>query len=297
VLLHHLLQIEEDQEIFLAEESLEELITLPVTRAIIDDGLDADDSIDIPGFGLAVHMTEPGMFWLLLTDRYSQEKILEGFGPSGKVTSGQGLVGKSRKISGVSEMDFLQALIEYYAVSLANELLCNECGVEGPPLHVQDRIERLESLLMTLPKGLRILEVCCGDGMATQALLRLGHAPWSMDSNRCDLCQALKLGLLNPKSSFVLDARLLPNFFPPGSFDAVMGFMVGLIDRSNWPAWKDILLTSSSMARESVFYTTYTQKEAELIAQLLGGRGWRGEIIDNRDSKGIYDQWAYKGSR
>jgi SAM-dependent methyltransferase len=291
VLLHQILRVKDDQEIFLAEESLEELITLPVTREILDNGLDADDSIDIPGFGAAFHMSEPREFWLLLTDHYSSEKILEPHG-----TMSHGPKSQCGKISGIGEMDFIQALIEYYSLSLAGELLCDSCSVEGPPLYIQDRIKRLESLLMPLPKGQRILEVCCGDGMATQALLRLGHSPWSMDSDRCDLCQALKAGLMNPQRSFVMDARLLPYFFPSDSFDAVMGFMVGLIDRSNWPAWKEILLTASRLARK-VFYTVYTRKEAELIAQALSEDGWKGEIIDNRDSKGIYDQWAYEGTR
>jgi hypothetical protein len=39
-------------------------------------------------------------------------------------------------------------------------------------------------------------------------------------------------------------------------------------------------------------FTVYTQKEAELIARALKEAGWLPEIIDNRDLKGIYDQWA-----
>lgn len=287
MLLHRILQLEDDQEILLAEESLEDLMTLPVTRDILAEGLDTEDSINIPNFGMAVHITEPAEFWLLLTDRYSDEKILEG-----RSRGGQG-----RGTSGVGEMEFIQALIEYYATSLAGELLCDSCNVEGPPLYVEDRIKRLEALLKPFPKGLSILEVGCGCGMATQALLRLGHSPWSMDFDRCDLCQGLKAGFMNSQRSFVMDARRLPHFFPPESFDAVMGFMMGLIDRTNWPTWRDILLTSSSLARERIFYTVYTPREAELIAQTMGDAGWKGKIIDNCDPKGIYDQWAYEGTR
>lgn len=287
MLLHRILQLEDDQEIFLAEESLEDLITLPVTRDILAEGLDTDSEICIPNFGMAVHMTEPAEFWLLLTDRYSDEKILGSYVP----------ISQSRSISGVSEMEFIQALIEYYATSLAGELLCDSCGVEGPPRYIEDRIKRLEVLLKPLPKDLSILEVGCGGGMATQALLRLGHSPISMDFDRCDLCQGLKAGLMNPQRSFVMDARLLPQFFPTKSFDAVMGFMMGLIDTTNWPAWKDILLTSSSLAGKMIFYTVYTRKEAELIAHVMGDAGWKGKIIDNCDPKGIYDQWAYEGTR
>ncbi len=162
-------------------------------------------------------------------------------------------------------------------------------------------------MLDPLPRGLNILEVCCGSGMGTQALLRRGYTPLSMESDRCDLCQALKSGFMSPSRSFVLDARLLMHFFRPEAFDAVVGFMVGLIDRSNWPLWKNILLTSSSLAKKFVFYTVYSYSEAELIAQALGVEGFQGEIIDNHDIKGfndekvpvltMYDQFTYLGRR
>lgn len=282
-----MLQLEESDEIFLAEESLEDLIALPVTREILSEGLDAEKHIDIPGYGFALHMTEPEEFWLLLTDRYSPDKILEGFSPRGR----------NKRSIGTNDADFIQALIEYYATFLAGEFLCDSCSVIGPPLYNEERIKRLESLLEPLPKGLNILEVCCGSGMGTQALLRRGFAPWSMESDRCDLCQALKSGSMDPSKSFVLDAKLLRHFFRQKSFDAVIGFMMGLIDRSNWPIWKNIILVSSSLAKDMVFYTVYSRNEAELIAQTLAEEGFQGEIIDNHDPKGIYDQWAYMGRR
>ena len=68
----------------------------------------------------------------------------------------------------------------------------------------------MQLLQPILPKDESILEICCGNGMATQALVRLGQRPLSMDSDRCDLCQGLKSELLDPKRCFVLDARLLP---------------------------------------------------------------------------------------
>jgi hypothetical protein len=113
-----------------------------------------------------------------------------------------------------------------------------------------------------------------------------------MDSDRCEVCQALKAGNLEPEKSMVLDARLLSSIFPARSFQAVLGFMVGLIDDFNWPLWRDILLLSAGLAAERVLFTVYTQKEAELIARALKEAGWLPEIIDNRDLKGIYDQWA-----
>jgi len=235
--------------------------------------------------GFALHLSGPAELWLLLTDHYSSQKILSEH--AGKWCS------KITKTVQTNEMDFFWALTEYFSNSLAAELFCESCSPKGGPLYVEERIERLMQLLRPiLPKDESILEICCGSGMATQALIRQGHSPLSMDNDRCDLCQGLKSGLVDPKRCFVLDARLLPRIFPDRSFHTVLGFMVGLIDDFNWPLWRDILLKSSRLAKNRILFTVYTQKEAELIAKALGDAGWNGKVIDNRDSKGIYDQWA-----
>jgi SAM-dependent methyltransferase len=290
VLLNRLLELSDDESVFLAEESLQDLITLPVTAEILEQGLDADRCIELPGIGVALHFDQPEEFWLLLTDRYSEHKILQSLSEASNSKRG--------KVVRANDSEFFQAMVEYFAVSLASGILCDSCLVEVPPLPAEERIERLETFLKPLiPQKESILEICCGDGSATQALLRLGHNPLSMDYERCDVCQALKSGFLDPKRCFVLDARRLPSFFPTRSFDVVLGFMVGLIDRSNWSLWEEIILKGASLARERVLFTVYTQKEAELIARSLEKAGWSGEVIDNRDSRGIYDQWAYLAKR
>lgn len=292
MLLNQMLGLGEEENVFLAEESFEDLIGLPVTSEILENGLDHEGCIEIEGLGIAVRLTEPALFWLVLTDRYGDRKVLQEYLEQGDLCL-EGI----KRVSATDE-EFFEALTEYYATSLAGELFCDDCNMDGSLLYVDERIEMLEGFLKPLiPNDSRILEIGCGNGMATQALLRLGHAPWSMEYDRCDICQALKKGTLDPRRSFSLDARLLDRFFEPGSFDAVVGFMVGLIDRSNWPAWRDIILASSRLARDLVLFTVYTENEANLIAKALGVAGWNGDVIDNRNSKGIYDQWAYLATK
>jgi len=286
VLLNRLLDLGEEESIFLAEESWQDLLELPVTREILQEGLDTDACIEVKDLGFALHLSEPAELWLLLTDKYSAQNIL-----SEHVEKWHSMIIKTVQ---ANEAEFFSALTEYFSRSLAEELFCESCSLNGAPLYVEERIERLMQLLQpVLPKDESILEICCGGGMATQALLRLGQRPLSMDSDRCDLCQGLKSELLDPQRCFVLDARLLPRIFPARSFHTVLGFMVGLIDDFNWPLWRDIILNASSLAKKMVLFTVYTQKEAELIAKALGDVGWNVRVIDNRDSRGIYDQWAY----
>lgn len=285
MLLNRILKLDGQESVFLAEESWQDLLDLPVTEQILQEGLDADGCIEIKDLGYALHLKEPSQAWLVITDRYSSRKI----------SPQEAGAWQSRIIRRVEagEEDFLLALNECLSLSLAGELFCQSCSLQSAPHHVEERIERLVHLLPSLlPDGGRLLEICCGSGMASQALLRLGRQPVVMDSDRCEVCQGLKAGGLEPERSMVLDARQLSSIFAARSFTAVLGFMVGLIDDFNWPAWKDILLQAASLAGERVLFTVYTEKEAKLIAKALEDAGWRAELIDNHDSKGIYDQWA-----
>ena len=290
MLLNRILELDDQESILLAEESWQDLLDLPVTEQILKEGLDADGGIEINGLGYALHLQEPAPIWLVITDRYSKRKIT-----AQEAEGWQSLIG--RRVE-AEEEDFLLAINECLSLSLAGELFCQSCLPQAGTQYVEERIERLMHLLPPmLPEEGRLLEICCGSGMATQALLRLGHRPMVVDSDRCEVCQGLKAGKLEPERCMVLDARLLSSIFLPKSFRAVLGFMVGLIDDFNWPAWREILLLSAALAEERVLFTVYTQKEAELIARALQGEGWRAEVIDNRDGKGIYDQWACLASR
>jgi len=292
VLLNRLLDLGEEESIFLAEESLQDMLDLPVTRQIMDEGVDWDRSIQLLEMGIALHLAGPKDFWLLLTDRYSDERIL--------MDAADRFRSEATEMIKIDERDFLSALIEYYAIALKDELLCESCSNREELNYSEERIARLIELLkpnLTCSKEDPILEICCGNGLATQALIRLGLNPLAMDSDRCELCRALKKGGIDPLRSFVLDARLLPRFFSGRPFHAVLGFMVGLIDDSNWPLWREILLASSSLAEKELLYTVYSQKEAALIAKELERAGWRGEVMDNQDPRGIYDQWVYRATR
>ncbi len=286
----------------MAEESLADLIALPVTSEILESGPDVGESIEIweetsgdederedgdVRLGVALKLTEPAELWLLLTDRYSGTNALKALPRS-----------SSSKVVRVEERTFMEGLVEWLAISLKDELFCESCPVASPPLFVPERIESLEGFLRPLlPAGGEVLEICCGSGMATQALKKLGFSPWTEDIDSCEICMALKSGYLDPERAMVLDARLMDRFFPPLHFEAVVGFMVGLIDDVNWPLWKDILLRSSELAKDMVIYTTYTEREARMVTEALKSAGWDGKVVANPDDLGIYDQWACVGRR
>ncbi len=296
MLLHEILKIDCGEEIFLAEESLADLIDLPVTSEILGSEPEVKESIEVledadeggrSRLGMALKLSLPGEVWLLLTDRYSRSSPLEALPrrPRSKTVLAE-------------ERSFFEGLVEWLAVSLKEELFCESCPVASPPLFVPERTASLERFLLPLlPSGGEVLEICCGSGMATQALRRLGVRPWTCEIDSCEICNGLKYGHLEPERAMVLDARLLDRFFAPRHFEAVVGFMVGLIDEVNWPLWREILVRSSEFAKEMVIYTTYTQREARMVAAALEPWGWDAEVVANPDHLGIYDQWACLGRR
>jgi len=110
VLIHDILKVEEDLPVFLAEESLADLITLPVTSEILDSGIEFGESIEVwcgSLLGVALRLSQPADLWLLLTDHYSRSNILQdlagGLDPARVRTT---------------EERYREALVEYFSISL-----------------------------------------------------------------------------------------------------------------------------------------------------------------------------------
>lgn len=199
------------------------------------------------------------------------------------------------------------AVNEYYSLMLVDRNLCAGCTVK-PELYKQvfseNRVQRVIGIFNYLqkrdlyPAG-RILEVCCGNGMSTLALYRLGFDPFAVEIDKCAICQGLEQGVLNPKKVMVMDATSLSKYFEPKSFDAVLGFMLGLIYEFNKELWIEIVRNAISVAGDGalVLFTVSSKPEIEILAQALRKLGVKGDIVDNTDSDGTYDQWFFVGRK
>jgi len=104
---------------------------------------------------------------------------------------------------------------------------------------------------------------------------------------------------LNPQKVLVMDATTISRYFDPGSFDVVMGFMLGLVYEFNKELWTGIMKEAVSVASQGalLLFTVSSRPEIEILAEALRRAGIRGEIIDNTDSEGTYDQWLFVGSK
>ncbi len=207
----------------------------------------------------------------------------------------------------ISSESWRDAINEYYSLMLVNRNLCSGCTVKPESygnVFSENRVRRVAEIFDILqkkgfyPEG-RILEVCCGNGMSTLALYRLGLNPLAVEINKCAVCQGLEQGVLNPQRTVVMDATTLSKYFEPGSFDAVMGFMLGLVYEFNKELWTNIMREAVLVANEGalILFTVSSKPEIEVLAEALLRAGIKGEIVDNTDSEGTYDQWFFVGRK
>ena len=169
-----------------------------------------------------------------------------------------------------------------------------------------DRQERMRLLfetkltLMYDIAGSKILEICCGNGMATSVLRSLGYDIFALDNDKCSICEGLYHGALEMNKTIVLDASTLSHyeFFNSQSFNSVVGFMLGSIYEFNKHNWQQILAEAVSIVARGIFiFTVHKEEEVDFIYDAMANLGIDGRIIDNRDDTGIYDQWVYVGKK
>jgi SAM-dependent methyltransferase len=207
----------------------------------------------------------------------------------------------------ISSESWRNAVNEYYSFMLVNRNLCQGCAVRPESyrsIFSENRVRRVTDIFNLLQKkGLspegRLLEVCCGNGMSTLALYRLGLDPLAVEINKCMICQGLEQGVLNPQRVLVMDATVISRYFEPGSFDAVMGFMLGLVYEFNKELWTGIMREAVSVASQGalLLFTVSSRPEIEILAEALRRAGVKGEIVDNTNSEGTYDQWIFVGKK
>ncbi|MDL5501788.1 MAG: class I SAM-dependent methyltransferase, partial [Candidatus Methanoperedens sp.] len=88
-------------------------------------------------------------------------------------------------------------------------------------------------------------------------------------------------------------------FFNINSFDTIVGFMLGTIYPFNKSVWEKMMTESVSVLKPAgmILLTVNKKEEIEILKNALEINGISGELIDNTDSKGIYDQWVYVGTK
>jgi SAM-dependent methyltransferase len=206
------------------------------------------------------------------------------------------------KFYNVTAAEFNKAIVEYYSIELVNRRLCENCHISKEPyemVYIESRNARLEGLLEKYKLNGNILEICCGNGMSTLPLHKKGYNPLATDYDKCQICQGLEHNVLDPKRTIVLDATKLSIFFAENEFDTVVGFMLGTIYAFNKDIWEKMMAESVKVLKPGGFImlTVNKREEIEILKNALERNGIKGNLVDNTDKKGIYDQWVYVGTK
>ena len=242
---------------------------------------------------------ESESFWAIFTNIISSVPIPNN---SSRIFSGIANDLNLEQLYNTTSRKFIEAVIEYFSVELVNRHLCENCNITKEPFnmtYIESRNSRLHGILEKYELKGEILEICCGNGMSTLPLVRNGYNPLSVDYDKCQICQGLEHNALDPKRTIVIDATKLSDFFSEDSFDTIVGFMLGTIYPFNKSLWEKMMIEAVKLLRHEgmILLTVNKKEEIEILKNALELKGIQGELIDNTDNKGIYDQWIYIGNK
>lgn len=209
---------------------------------------------------------------------------------------------KLEHLYNTTSQKFIEAVIEYFSIELVNRHLCENCHIKKEPynmVYIESRNARLNGILEKYKLKGKILEICCGNGMSTLPLINNGYNPLSVDYDKCQICQGLEHSALDPKRTIVIDGTKLSEFFNENTFDTIVGFMLGTIYPFNKGIWERMMAEAVKILKPEgmILLTVNKKEEIEILKNALEIKGIHGELIDNTDSKGIYDQWIYIGNK
>lgn len=309
MLIHDILGLTADDDIYFVEESYTSLKNNTLSLQYLGnirkdpdariDGI-KDENDNIIGLVLFNPGTEDSArFWAVFTNLISSGPIPN---ESSRVFSAIAGNLKFDKIIKTTINELNDAIIEYYSMALLNRQLCENCHIKKEPynmVYIESRNSRLKGILERYRLKGDILEICCGNGMSTLPLHKKGYDPLSIDYDKCQICQGLEHKVLDPKRTIVLDATKISQFFEENRFDTIVGFMLGTIYPFNKGVWEKIMEEAVKILKPGgmILLTVNKKEEMEILNVALLRKAITGNLIDNTDEKGIYDQWIYVGNK
>lgn len=309
MLIHKILDLPECENVCFVEESFASLKNNTLTlqylenirkdpEALVSGIKDENDNI----IGLVLfnpESEESESFYAIFTNIVSSRPIPNN---SSRIFSRIARDLKLQNSYNTSIEKFNEAVIEYFSIELVNRHLCENCNVNKEPynmVYIESRNARLNGILDSYKLKGKILEICCGNGMSTLPLHNTGYDPISIDYDKCQICQGLEHSALDPKRTIVIDATRLSEFFNENTFDTIVGFMLGTIYPFNKSIWEKMMTEAVKLLKPEgmILLTVNKKEEIEILKNALEISRINGQLIDNTDSKGIYDQWLFIGTK
>jgi len=309
MLIHKILDLPDNENICFVEESYASLKNNKLTLAYLENirkdpdarisGIKDEDGNIIGLVFFNPESEESESFKAIFTNIISSRPIPNN---SSRIFSGIANDLNLEQLYNTTSRKFIEAVMEYFSIELVNRHLCENCHITKEPFnmtYIESRNARLNGILEKYKLKGEILEICCGNGMSTLPLHKMGYNLLSVDYDKCQICQGMEHKVFDPSRTIVLDATRLTEFFNENSFDTIVGFMLGTIYLFNKNIWEKMMVEAAKLLKPEgmILLTVNKREEIEILKNALEINGINGQLIDNTDGKGIYDQWIYIGNK
>lgn len=154
-----------------------------------------------------------------------------------------------------------------------------------------DRNAIIENLITSVwgdRKGTQCLDCCCGSGVGSAVLRKLGIRPVSYDNDANLLSLGLKSGRLLPEETMCIDGTQAVKYTRP--IPLGIGIMLGEMNEFNREMWEAIVHALLVLTQETII-TVGTEKEARQVGEWAEERQQETNVFENTADP-IYDRWV-----
>jgi hypothetical protein len=154
-----------------------------------------------------------------------------------------------------------------------------------------DRIKKVSDLIWRewhFNPGDLCYDCCCGSGVGSQALSKVGLKPFAFDVDKELLCRGFQEGRLQTWNTALLDATKASQYLGRAPFALML--MAGDINVGNTWIWQRIFGQVLELA-DQVMITVASEEEAEVLRGWAEQIGRKCRVFENtRDP--FYDRWV-----
>ncbi len=180
---------------------------------------------------------------------------------------------------------YREAVFDHFARKIMNEV---EPALDDVP---EDRAKKVSDLVWKewdFKPGELCYDCCCGSGVGSLALSKVGLRSFAFDVDASLLSRGLSSGRLQTWSTAQLDATKASHYLGRAPFALML--MAGDINVGNSWIWKLIFEQVLQIA-DKVLVTVGSQEEAEQLRSWAEDRGRSPKVFENQRDP-FYDRWV-----
>ncbi len=183
------------------------------------------------------------------------------------------------------EETYREAVYDHFSRKIMNEV---EPALDDVP---EDRAKKVSDLVWKeweFKPGSLCYDCCCGSGVGSLALSKVGLRSFAFDLDAALLSRGLQSGRLQTWSTAQLDATKASQYLERAPFALML--MAGDINVGNSWVWKQIFEQVLLIA-DQVMVTVGSQEEAELLRSWAEAKGRTPKVFENQRDP-FYDRWV-----